>query len=449
MAVALEHVIEEPKENEFIWKLKNKALIKLDKERSRLNYHISRLEELTRDGNPSEVTGEGIRRSSILIKKQAKRIQSMSKFEDIVKEDITRNAEAAIAICDYHFGSNSKKQETKFSIAEFLKSFYGEKLPFETPLALISRLARGVDHVFLDEYSRRTHDMKTLSKNIYLKETFLKAEQDILPISNDIRETIAEFLFIPKEEFPILFYLDPTNSKESEFHSDYKISSIDPNKIYFFKKNGEERLFLGSYYIEVSHETGHGAHHKISEKSLENLEGLIPLENTYNYVHTGKAEGNARLIEDFSNVVIFDKNRKQFKLSRNDIETMKSISEYDIVRKIWPTYFDVLSIMAKTDPRINPHKKFADMTGIRSFELDTTLLEQRSFFITLYDFSTIAGVYQNRRIIKKLNEKYGRKTVDKNINLILNGMLIGYWMLPTGYRFFMEEYLPRAERFFK
>ena len=458
----LTDIVEDSNPEALVWTIKSPSLEKLDNLRFELNYDLGRLEHLLDNKIPNKVTCEYIKQTVKEIKRRARRVTISSNFEDILREDIMRNAAAAQSIIDFisdfdeslnntiYARKNKSRKIGHFKVLSYLKEFYGHKIPIQTPYATLVRLTQHLDHRAIDTYSRKVYKILALSQEIYIEGLFSKAKNEILPLTKDVISIFGEFLGLSKEDLNVKVELDITNRKYSYFHSGTFYASIDPNEIYFYREDGEDKEFLGHFLLEAIHEGTHAVHEIISGRTFPNSRALSPMEFAYNEIHMPLTEGIARMNERFWIPFIVEKNKRRFRVNDKDIEAMSFISKFDLARRIPQTLYTVLKVRENNEsPSPNSLKELSRIMGLPIFRRDQYFLDDESLHESMYNIGTLLGTDYVKRTMKGLNVEFGYIKVNRNMPIILRGFLSGMWQLPTHYRFLKEEYLPRARRFFK
>lgn len=441
---------------ELVWEAKNRALLDLDKHRDSLNFSVSMLEHqlLDKTPAPSELTGKEVKDYAGFIKDQVATLTLTEEFDKVLARDIIRNCEGAISFSNFVFNPKnfaSRNEGRHFSVATYLTQFYGTIFG-KTPYAVIEKIA-GDKQVRRDihQYYKKAHHIKQSSKDMSLEGMIEKAQQDVLPILKMVNIDEGLFLMIPQEAIDqIEITFDRTSSEINYYDADNRVSVLDPNAIHYYEKESQKVLFIGSILQNGIHESGHAYHHVISHISFPQVSGLWPSESRYNSFHMGLPEGISRMLERILVTHMVKEDADKYKVSLPEIELMMYDSKYHLVKRVYKTLYAILKERENTEsqPGFNALKELERITGI-VWRRDPNLLPDLSMTTDCpYQIGTLIGTDYVKRKLKKLNQKYGRETVDRNMPIILRGFLSGYWQL-SSHNDFIDLYLERAERFFK
>lgn len=440
---------------EMIWEVKNKALSDLDRYRSELNFAVSILEDQLSEktASPSEITGKEIRDYAGFIKEKTESLTLTESFDIVLARDIIRNCEGAVSFSDFFFNPKnfaSRNDGKNFSVATYLTQFYGIILG-QTPYAILERIA-GNQRVKRDihQYFKKAHHIKKSSKDMSLDGMLEKAQVEVLPVLERFCMDQGLYFLVPPEEIrQIEITLDKTNSEINYYDADNRVSVLDPNEIHYYEKDGEKKLFNGSILQNGMHEGGHAFDHVISRTSFPEVPGLWPSESRYNNLHLGLFEGIARMLERILVPQMVKKNPERYKVSSEETELMMYDSKYHLVKRTYKTIYSVLKARGnmESQPGFNVLKELERITGVM-WRRDPNLLPELSLTIECpYQIGTLIGADYVKRKLKKLNQKYGRETIDKHMPLVLRGFF-GYWQLSCHSDFY-DLYIERAEKFFK
>lgn len=437
--------------NSLVWNTNNELLLHADEKRNKMNRAVAILEEEIEEKNPSYVTGANIKRRASELRSLCLQIESQNNFENIVKEDIVRNADAASTMASFMFDitpSKFTRSGKHFSVGTYLLNLYGLS-PKESPYNIILRMARNHDHNLTHKYFELTHTMRRRSRDVYLKGMLPALEERILPKVKKVLLDVADEFHFPRKDMSIDVFFDQICAGYSYFDGENKLASLDPNEILIYRDdNHKEHLFEGNIMLEGVHERIHSLHSGLSELSLPQFKGLITKEESYNSLHIPLSEGIARRSERLSLLFFFEKNKESLGLTEKDLEIMDYSSKYDLSRRSYQTLFSILKVMDATESQysFDPYKKLAQITRIPGLLRDPYMMDDIPLSLNLYSVSSLIGSQYIKRCLQEVNEIYGREQVDENLGLISRGFMTGHWQIPIHYKFLKQEYIPRLEK---
>ncbi len=435
----------------LVWNTNNDFLLELDTNRNLLNKKLAILEDQVAEITPSIVTGRSIKRISSYIRQSLHQVDIQSNFEKILSEDIERNCIAAETYASFVFDkklARFTRNGKHFSVATFLRNFYG-LIPRESPYNLLLRESRNHKHDIIHKYFERIRSMEAKSRFVYLKDTLPKLEELVLPKVKKIMVDFALDMNMPKERLnDFELYFDQIGGGYAFYDGSNNLASLDPSKILVYKnKNGEQKIFEGIIISEATHENIHNLHSAFSDISFPRIIGLHGGSDSYNSLHVSLSEGIARRTERLSIPFYFEKHKKELGLSDKDLEIMDLHSQYHLIRRHYQTLYTIFTVMQNTEslPSFDRYKKLAEITGIPYFNRDHYLVDDVPLSGWMYFIGSILGSQYIKKCLQETNDKYGWESVDDNMGLILRGFMTGHWQVPTHYKFFNQEYLPKLE----
>lgn len=424
------------------WEASNKGIAQLDRDRFLLNSDLANLSTQLGEGYPSDVTIRRMQKRMSRMRTAVKKTNARTKFDRILRKDISSNLDVVEAYLNYQFFWDPKDNQ-RTTIDELLDEIFER----EGVITFLKGFAHRMDQSAQDKVYRLSRSVSSYQYPWKHKKVHMEIVKYLKKVPGICKRFLKETGLDDCKDLDITVMLEEGGSV-GEYHNDLFLMKLDPEVLFYYPKDdGELGVRRSIFLLGAIHETGHMLNDRLGP-FITHRGAQFHAETLQEITHGVTIEGLARWTETVG-VRWLEYSKGTLELEDKGLEVAKLTLTAERQALVLPALYWALSAQVEENALEDASEEMARIMGYPAIQRDGgELFGECDLEDALSRLNAVLG-YRHveqlmRRVEKKVRKEHGSQFVKDHWGLLARGLYIGAWRPKTHERFVLEEYIPRC-----